>query len=89
MAKFDDDLDEDLLRRVLDEIVEPRKAKWTERFVWTALLFKEASADRALPWPQFTVLARELADGRSAAEILLMANIAFTTMLAHDTRDDA
>ncbi len=89
LAEFDDDLDQDLLLRVLDEIVEPRKAKWTERFVWTALLFKEASADRALPWPQFTVLARELADGRSAAEIPLMANIAFTTILAHDARDDA
>ena len=84
LSESDDDLDEDLLQRVLDEIVEPRKSKWTERFVWTALLLKEAKVDHLLPWPQFTVLARELANGRSASGIPLMESIAFTTMLAHD-----
>ena len=84
LAEHDDDCGEDILQRVLDEIVVPRKAMWTERFVWTAMWLKEASPDRLLPWMHFTVLARELANGRSAAEIPLMENIAFTTLLAHD-----
>ena len=83
LADSDGDIDEQLLQRVFEEIIEPRKAKWTERFVWTALWLKEASADRPLAWRRFTVLARELADGRAAAEIPLMAGIAVMTILAH------
>ncbi len=84
LAESDDEDDGELLRRVFDEIVEPRKSKWTEHFVWTALWLKEAPEDRELPWRQFTVLARELADGRPSAQIPLMDIIALTTIVAHD-----
>ena len=83
LAGFDGGIDERLLQRVFEEIIESRKEKWTERFVWTALWLKEASADRPLAWPRFTVLARELANGRPTPEIPLMAMIAVTTILAH------
>ncbi len=74
-----------LTRRVLDEIVEPRKLVWAERFLWLALWLREGPEDYALLWPQFTILARELARGRPAREIRLMEEIASTTVMAlHD-----
>ncbi len=70
-----------LMQRVLDEIVEKRKLKWAERFLWLALWLKEGPPDLLSPWPQFTILARELAKGRRAREIPLMEQIALTTVM--------
>ncbi len=70
-----------LMQRVLDEIVEKRKLKWAERFLWLALWLKEAPPELLSPWPQFTILARELAKDRPAREIPLMEQIALTTVM--------
>ncbi len=70
-----------LMQWVLEEIVEKRKLKWAERFLWLALWLKEAPPELLSPWPQFTILARELAKDRPAREIPLMEQIALTTVM--------
>ncbi len=46
-----------------------------------ALWLKEGPPDLLSPWPQFTILARELAKDRPAREIPLMEQIALTTVM--------
>jgi hypothetical protein len=71
---------ERLARRVLAEIVENRRRKWAEQFVWLALWLKEGPQPRRLPWQQFAILAREISDGRPLDEIPLMWDIALRTV---------
>ncbi len=73
---------DELAQRVLHEIVEKRKLKWAERFLWLALWLKEGPPDLLSPWPQFIILAQELSRGRSVREIPLMEEIALTTVMA-------
>jgi hypothetical protein len=69
-----------LAKRVLDEIIDQRRQKWVEQFLWLALWLREGPASRHLPWPQFAVLASELSRGRPLAEVPLMWDIAVRTV---------
>lgn len=64
---------------VLHEILEPRRAKWTERLLWTALWLKQ-KRDRHSRWKDVFLVGRELHGGRPVAEIPLMHRIAETTL---------
>ncbi len=70
---------------IVVSVLEPRRAKWTERFLWTALWLKE---DRNLlsPWEDFFVIGRELHLGRAVKEIPVMQGIAEATVQAEMTR---
>jgi DNA-binding NarL/FixJ family response regulator len=52
----------------------------------TALWLKEVPEDAALPWREFAILARALADGHDLSDIALMRDIAERTIsvLAYD-----
>jgi hypothetical protein len=69
------------IQRVLDEVIEPRKAKWAERFSETALWLKEGATPDP-DWARFAILAQELAAGRRAADTPLLEEIAVTTIEA-------
>jgi hypothetical protein len=67
--------------QLLDDLLEQRRHKWSERFFWTALWAKSVG-QRQLPWGEFFVLARELRGGRPLREIPIMRRIAETTLAA-------
>lgn len=66
---------------IIKSILEPRRAKWAERFLWTALWLKEKQ-DLLSPWVEFLVVGRELHRGRPIKDIPAMRNIAEVTVLA-------
>jgi hypothetical protein len=64
---------------VLTTVVERRKLKWAERFLWMALWFKESGLGGR--WPHYALLAHELARGRPVDSIPLMRMIASNTLI--------
>lgn len=70
-----------LVRRILHDVLEPRRRGWAERFVWTALWLREGSKSDPL-WPRFALLAHALLQGRPLDTVPLMHEIAATTVAA-------
>lgn len=66
---------------VIKSILEPRRAKWAERFLWTALWLKQEQ-DLLSPWLEFFVVGRELHRGRPLKDIPAMRSIAELTVVA-------
>ena len=64
---------------VLTTVVERRKLKWAERFLWMALWLKEGGLGGR--WPNYALLAHELARGRPVDSIPLMRMIASNTLV--------
>ncbi len=71
--------DRDLVQVLLDEVIEPRRALWIDRLLWTALWLREG-ADLVSPWIDFFLVGRELHRGRALAEIPLMREIALASI---------
>jgi hypothetical protein len=69
-----------LIGQVLTEVLEPRRAKWTEQLLWTALWFKDVSGPDDRLWVNFLLVARALLQGQSLKEIPLFAEIAGKTV---------
>jgi hypothetical protein len=67
---------------LLQNVLVRRREKWAEHFLWTALWLREAPDGDALPWRNFAILARALADGHDLADIPLMRDIAARTVSA-------
>lgn len=65
---------------VVESVLEPRRAKWATRFLWTALWLRQAPGLLA-PWEEFLVVGRELHKGRPLKEIPVMRIIAEETVL--------
>ncbi len=64
---------------VLTTVVERRKLKWAERFLWMALWMKESG--RTERWPHYGLLAHELVRGRTVDSVPLMRMIAGNTLI--------
>jgi hypothetical protein len=60
---------------ILRSVLDPRRAKWTERFLWPALWLKRETKDL----DEFFAVGRELHIGRPIAEIPVMRAIAERT----------
>ncbi len=71
--------DKDLIKALLDEVVEERRDVWAERLLWNALWLREG-ADLVNPWVDVFLVGRELQRGRPLAEIPLMAAIALASI---------
>lgn len=72
---------EPLEKRLVDEILEPRREKWLETMVWAALWCQEGPPALRRLMPEFLSTAKDLAQGRPLPEIPAMAEIAFRTLL--------
>ena len=70
---------------VIKSILEPRRAKWAERFLWTALWLKQKQ-DLLSPWMEFLIVGRELHRGRPIKDIQVMRDIAELTVMAGTMR---
>jgi hypothetical protein len=70
---------------VIKSVLEPRRAKWTERFLWTALWLKQKQ-DLLSPWADFFIVGRELQRGRPINDMLVMRGIAEATVMAEILR---
>ena len=70
---------------IIKSVLEPRRAKWTERFLWTALWLKQKQ-DLLSPWADFFVIGRELHRGRPVNDIPVMRGIAEVTVMAEMMR---
>lgn len=70
---------------IIKSVLEPRRAKWTERFLWTALWLKQKQ-DSLSPWADFFVIGRELHRGRPVNDIPVMRGIAEVTVMAEMMR---
>ncbi len=70
---------------IIKSVLEPRRAKWTERFLWTALWLKQKQ-DLLSPWADFFVIGRELHRGRPIDDIAVMRGIAEVTVMTEMTR---
>ena len=65
------------IKAIIKSVLEPRRTKWAERFLWTALWMKqEEKAD----WVDFFVVGRELHRNRPLAKIPTMHMIAKVTV---------
>jgi hypothetical protein len=67
------------IKAIIKSVLEPRRTKWAERFLWTALWMKQQE-DPA--WVDFFVVGRELHRNRPLAQIPTMQNIAKVTVEA-------
>jgi hypothetical protein len=65
---------------VLQTVLERRREKWAEHFLWTALWLRETPERDAAPWRNLAILAQALADGRDLSEMSLMRDIAARTV---------
>ncbi len=65
---------------LLQTVLEERRDRWAELFVWTALWLREAAEDR--PWREFSILANAIASGHELDQIPVMRGIAANTVLA-------
>ena len=68
------------VKYLLQSVLEQRRERWAEHFLSTALWLKEAQDNAALPWREFAVLARALADGNDLSDIALMREVADRTV---------
>jgi len=75
------------LEYVLATIIERRKLKWAERFVWTALWLKENTPAPGRLWSHFALIAHEIVRGRSLDSIAVMRLIARNTLMTHEITD--
>ena len=67
------------VKAVTKSVLEPRRGKWAERFLRTALWLKQQEGSRS-PWRAFFVMGRELHRGRPMARIPIMQHIAEVTV---------
>ena len=67
------------IKAIITSVLEPRRTKWAERFLWTALWMKQQE-DPA--WVDFFIIGRELHRNRPLAQIPTMQNIAKVTVEA-------
>jgi len=70
---------------IVKSVLEPRRAKWTERFLWTALWLKQKQ-DLLSPWTDFFIVGRELQRGRPINDIPVMRGIAEATVMTQILR---
>lgn len=66
---------------VLAKILEPRRRKWAEKLLWSALWAKLGTG-QTLPWEPFFILGRDLLGERPLQDIPLMVAIAERTIEA-------
>lgn len=66
---------------IIKSILEPRREKWAERFLWTAFWLKQ-EPDLLSPWTEFLIVGRELHKGRPIKDIPVMRDIAEVTVMA-------
>lgn len=69
------------INAILTSILEPRRGKWVELFLWTALWLKQ-KPDLLTPWKELFIVGRELRRGRSVKDIPIMRSIAGVTVEA-------
>jgi hypothetical protein len=69
---------------IIKSILEPRRTKWAERFLWTAFWLKQ-NQDLLSPWIEFFVVGHELHKGRPIKDIPVMRDIAEVTVMAATT----
>ena len=67
------------IKAVIKSVLEPRRAKWAERFLWTSLWMKQ---QEKTSWQEFFIVGRELHRQRPLAQIPTMQNIAKVTVEA-------
>jgi hypothetical protein len=66
---------------ILEQVLEPRRRKWAERFLWTALWLQQRP-DQDQLWPGFFLVGRELGRGRPVADMPVMRSLADLTLAA-------
>ena len=66
------------IKAIINSVLEPRRMKWAERFLWTALWLKQQQENS--PWPAFFVVGRELHRDRPLAQIPAMQSVAEATV---------
>lgn len=72
------------VKAILSSVLEPRRKKWSERFLWTAFWLKQQQEESS-PWVAFFVVGRELHRDRAVANIPAMQNVAELTVTARST----
>jgi hypothetical protein len=65
---------------LLQSVIAPRRDKWADIVLRTALWMREAPPDAGLCWRQLALVAKALVDGRDMTEIGLMRDIALRTI---------
>lgn len=75
------------VKAIVKSVLEPRRRKWAERFLWTALWSKQQT-DLLSPWVPLFIVGRELHRGRKMAEIPVMQEIAEMTVAATEDQWD-
>lgn len=74
------------VKAITKSVLEPRRRKWAERFLWTAVWAREQS-DLLSPWVPLFIVGRELHRGRPLVEIPVMRAIAEMTVAAAERWD--
>jgi hypothetical protein len=69
---------------VLEQVLEPRRHRWTALLAWTAFLLSRSDEDEC--WMDFYAAARALADGRGVGDLAIMRYVAGQTVEAQKHR---
>lgn len=69
-----------LAQAILTEVVEPKRAVWTERLVWMALWARAGQGQAPVRWQDLAVLARVLHQGTPLETVPLMQAIALRSL---------
>ena len=68
------------VEHVLDVLIAPRRSKWADLVLRTAVWLRDADASGELSWREFAIVAKALAEGTDLSEIGLMSKIALQTV---------
>jgi hypothetical protein len=71
---------EEQAAHLLQTVLEERRDRWAELFVWTALWLREGQGDQ--PWQEFAILAEAITQGYALDQIPVMRGIAANTVVA-------
>jgi hypothetical protein len=73
------------VEHVLNVLIAPRRSKWADLVLRTAVWLRDADASGELSWREFAIVAKALAEGVDLGEIGLMREIASQTVDALGT----
>lgn len=65
---------------VLEQILEPRRQKWAQRFLWMALWAKETTDKKDTLWCDLAIMANEIYNGRPLKDIPIFTTISAETV---------
>lgn len=80
LSEADGPVSNGVIDDICDEVLEPRRKKWSNRLLWMAMWAKGGQKQQGPKWHDFLILAKAIADGVPLQDIPLMRAICKETI---------